>query len=278
MTAVIFLVILGITLGLIIGFASRFLAVKHDPRIEQTEDMLPGVNCGACGFAGCADFAKALVAGQASPAECPVSSEEAVERIANSLGISLGEAEKKVAVVHCGGDNRLARWIAAYNGVKDCRSANLVNGTKACEYGCLGFGTCARACPFGAIEITTYGLAVVHPELCTGCGKCVSVCPRSLIELVPANAPVHNLCNNPEKGAATKKVCDVSCIGCRKCVKETEEGQMYMEGQLARVNYDNPPSAELAEVCPTKSLQPALSVKNTMPAMQYKEEGETIDA
>ncbi|MFW5996595.1 MAG: RnfABCDGE type electron transport complex subunit B [Lentisphaeria bacterium] len=268
MTAVILLVILGLVLGFIIGLAARFMAVKHDPRIEQTADLLPGVNCGACGYAGCSDFARALVEGEASPIQCPVSSEEGISKIADFLDLSIESQSRKVAVVHCGGDNRLARWNGAYNGILDCASAHLIGGTKACEYGCLGFGTCARTCPFGAIEITKHGLAVVHPELCTGCGKCISVCPRQIIELVPADAPLHNLCNNPQKGAITKKVCDVSCIGCRKCVKEAEEGQMYMEESLARVNYDNPPSAELAQVCPTASLQPALSVKNTMPALQ----------
>lgn len=278
MTAVILLAILGLVLGLIIGLAAKFMAVRHDPRIEQTAELLPGVNCGACGYAGCSDFARAVVEGEASPAECPVSSDEGVCRIAEFLGLEIGDQSRKTAVVHCGGDNRLARWNSAYNGVRDCASAHLVGETKACEYGCLGFGTCARACPFGAIEITKHGLAVVHPDICTGCGKCVPVCPRGLIELVPGDAPLHNLCNNPQKAALKKKVCEVSCIGCRKCVKESEEGQMYMEQFLARVNYDNPPPAELAEVCPTKSLRPALSVKNTIPALQEEETGEEINA
>ena len=271
--AVLFLLVLGLLLGLVIGVIARFFALKTDPRVEQVEDMLPQANCGACGYAGCAEFAKALVHGEATPDMCPVSSSEEARAIADALGVSLTERVEKVAVVRCGGDNRLSSWGAGYNGVLDCRSANLIGGgVKECSYGCLGLGSCARACPFGAIEITPHGLAVVHPDICTGCGKCVPACPRNLIELVPRSAPIHNLCNNPQKGAVTKKFCKVSCIGCAKCVKNAEKGRMYMDGALARVNYDDPPDAALAEVCPTKCLQPSLSLKNTVPALQDKEE------
>lgn len=266
--AIILLLIMGAVLGLVIGLVAKFFAVKHDPRIGETEEMLPGVNCGACGYAGCAEFARALVEGEAMPDQCPVSDPEQVEAIAGKLGIALGDGQSKVAVVRCGGDNRFSKWLAEYNGVADCRHANLLGSTKACSYGCLGLGTCARACPFGAIEITQHGLAIVHPDICTGCEKCVDACPRGLIEMVPKNAPLHNLCNNPEKGGVTRKICQVSCIGCRKCVKEAEEGQMYMEKFVARVNYDDPPGTEVTEVCPTKCLQPSLLIKNTIPAMQ----------
>ena len=273
MEAVIFLLLMGLALGLIIGIAAKVFAVHVDPKIEEVEVLLPQANCGACGFAGCADFARALVAGKATPELCPVCSSEEVEEIGAALGVSLSERVAKVAVIRCAGDNRLAKWEARYNGVLDCRSANLISGgSKACQYGCLGFATCARACPFDAIEITSEGLAVVHPDVCAGCAKCVAVCPRGLITMVPKEAPLHNLCNNPDKGGACRKVCQVSCIGCQKCVKESEEGQMTMDGFLARVNYDNPPSAELADVCPTKCLQPSLLIRNTIPALQAKEE------
>jgi electron transport complex protein RnfB len=270
--SVVFLLILGGLLGLVIGIAAKLFAVHTDPRIGEVDELLPQANCGACGFAGCADFARALVAGEATPEMCPVSSPEDVQKIAAMLGLSLGERLEKVALIRCGGDNRLAKWNANYNGIMDCRSANLLGGgSKACTYGCLGFGTCARACPFDAIEITAQGLAVVHPDICTGCGKCLAACPRSLIVLVPKNAPLHNLCNNPEKGAQSRKVCTVSCIACQKCVKGADEGQMFMEEFVARVNYDNPPAAELAEACPTHCLQPSLLLRNTVPALQPQE-------
>ncbi len=242
---------------MIIGLAAKAFGVEVDPRIEQIEELLPGANCGACGYAGCSDFSRALVAGTTKPENCPSSPSETIEKIAALLGLSVEAREPKVAVVLCGGDSGVAKWAAEYNGVNDCRSASLVAGgaAKACLYGCLGLGSCARACPFGAIEITESGIAVVHPEICTGCGKCVAACPRNLIRLVPKSAPVHVLCSSPEKGAAKKNVCKVACIGCRKCVKASGEGQMSMAGFLAQVNYDDPPPASVAAVCPTGALR-----------------------
>ena len=160
--------ILGVVLGMVIGVVARVFAVEVDERIEQVEELLPGANCGGCGFAGCAAFAKAVVSQDAAPGQCPVCSAGDVQNIAEYLGIEAGQGEKKVALVRCSGD--VANTVRTlYNGVRDCRSAVVVSGgAKGCDYGCLGFGSCANACPFGAIEIRD-GLAVVHPDLCVGC-------------------------------------------------------------------------------------------------------------
>jgi len=260
MAAVVTLVAIGLLMGLIIGIVSKFFAVAHDPRLEELAELLPGSNCGACGFAGCADFARALNEGRANPGQCPSSSPEQVNRIAALLGVEVESSARMVAVVRCGGDQANAK-ATDYNGVLNCRSAALVTGgPKHCDYGCLGMASCARACPFGAIEMTPGGLAVVHPQICTGCQKCVAVCPRQLIAMAPKSAELHNFCNSPEKGSYTSKVCKVSCIGCQKCVKAAEPGQITMHGFLARVNYDNPPVAAIAAVCPTKCLRPAMPV------------------
>ena len=256
MTAVILLIVMGIVLGLGIGLTVKFFGTETDPRIEAVEALLPSANCGACGFAGCADFARALVGGDAETSQCPSSSSEAVERICALLGVTAGTREAKVAVVMCGGDNTQAVRAALYNGVNDCQDAMLVaGGAKGCLAGCLGLASCARACPFGAIETTQDGIARVHAELCTGCGKCVATCPRNLIQLVPASATVHVLCSSRDKGGAKRKVCKVSCIGCQKCVKTADEGQMVMDGFLARVNYDGSPPVSITEACPTGCLQ-----------------------
>jgi Na+-translocating ferredoxin:NAD+ oxidoreductase RNF subunit RnfB len=248
--------LIGAVLGVVIGVVAKVFAVEVDERIEGVEERLPGANCGGCGFAGCADFAKGVVAEKATPDQCPVCSAEDLQNIAEYLGIVAEEKEKVIALIKCGGTNSLA-VRAKYNGVADCKSAVLVAaGGKGCSYGCLGMASCARACPFDAIEMRD-GLAIVHENLCVGCGKCVDTCPRNLIELVPASAQVHVYCNSPEKGAEKMKVCKAACIGCRKCVKAAEEDQMKVDGFLVSTNYDNPPPAELVEAagCPTKCLK-----------------------
>ena len=255
----ILVICMGIILGLTIGIVAKVFAVKQDERIELVADELPGANCGGCGLAGCADFAKAIVAGTVTPDECPVCGESEIKKIAEILGLeSSSNKVKNVAIVLCGGDNNNAKFDAGYNGINDCKSAVLVgSGVKGCKHGCLGLGTCARSCPFNAIEINEAGLAIVHPDLCVGCGKCVDACPKNLVKLVPENVKVHVFCNSPEKGPAKKKVCSVSCIGCRKCAKNAEEKQIIMNGFLAQVNYELPPPPELVEAagCPTKCLK-----------------------
>lgn len=254
--AIISIAIICLILGGVIGFVAKVFAVEIDPRIEETEELLPGANCGGCGYAGCADFAKSVVDGKAKPEQCPVCSAEKIAAIAHLLGLTAGGGDKSVAIVCCGGDNTDAQKSVNYNGIKDCKSAMLVaSGDKACDYGCLGFASCSRACPFGAIEMKN-GLAIVHPDLCVGCGQCVEACPRNLIKMVPEAAKVHVFCSSPEKGAAKRKICSVSCIGCRKCVKADEE-KMEINGFLASVKYNNFPDEDILEAakCPTACLR-----------------------
>jgi electron transport complex protein RnfB len=248
--------ILGILLGAIIGYAAKVFAVEIDPRVEQVEEALPSANCGGCGYAGCTDFAKALVNDTVEANKCPVCDSEAIQNILAILGKTGESKEKMVAIVKCDGSDKNA-IKSNYNGISDCKSAALISaGAKGCKYGCLGLGSCARACPFGAIEMTD-GLAIIHPELCVGCEKCVATCPKNLIVMKPASAKVDVLCNSPAKGPDKKKVCSVSCIGCQKCVKASDEGQMSMDGFLAKVNYENPPAPEAAlrSGCPTGCLK-----------------------
>jgi len=257
LTALIFAAVLGAVLALVIGAAARAFAIETDPRIETTCDMLPGANCGGCGYAGCADFAKAIVENRAVPSQCPVASSGDIQRIAEYLGIMAEEKEKKIALVRCSGSISVT-VRSPYNGINDCRSAVLVaSGAKGCDYGCIGFASCARACPFDAIEIRD-GLAVVHPDRCTGCEKCVETCPKNLIVMVPAAVDVHVYCNSPEKGGFKRKLCKTACIGCRKCIREADsEDQMTLKGFLVETNYDNPPLPDLVEKtgCPTTALR-----------------------
>jgi len=254
--AFIIALVVGVILALIIGVAAKAFAVEPDLRKEALGELLPGVNCGGCGFPGCGEFAKALLAKEASPDLCPVCLPEDFKKIGEFLGISVEGKERMVALIKCGGHDGVA-ISTPYNGINDCASAALVAaGGKGCEYGCLGLASCARACAFGAIEIRN-GLAMVHPDRCTGCGQCVEACPKHLICMVPASVDVHVYCNSPEKGAVKMKVCKASCIGCKKCVKASEEGQMLSEGFLVKTSYENPPGPDLiaAAACPTDALK-----------------------
>lgn len=247
----------GLVLGVVIGLFARIFKSSGDARVELVQELLPGANCGGCGKAGCADFAKSVVSGENPPSKCPVSSQEQINAIAIALGISGGSGKRKRAVVRCGGDNIQVTRHLNYNGVADCVAASLVaGGPKGCSYGCLGLGSCVNVCPFGAIEIVN-NLALVHRELCVGCGKCVEACPRGVIALVDADSEVHVYCNSPAKGPEKRKQCKVPCIGCRKCARYAPE-KFKVDGFLASVNYDaeNLPDASDVEniKCPTGAL------------------------
>lgn len=230
--------IIGLILGVLIGIAAKFFKVEKDSRLDLVLELLPGANCGGCGKAGCADFAQAVVNGELPPGKCPATSKENAAAIAQILGIENNVSFRKTAVILCGGDRNQSVNPILYNGISDCRSAAMVaGGPKGCAYGCLGLGSCARTCPFGAIEIVN-GLAIVHQELCVGCGKCADVCPRKLIKLVNADAQVHIFCSNPEKAPAKRPVCKVPCIGCRKCEKAFPNS-FKPEGFKVSVNYDS---------------------------------------
>ena len=245
----------GLILGVLIAMTAKKFAVETDPRIDSVCGMLPGANCGGCGYAGCADLAKAIALNNVSAGQCPASSDAARCAIDQFLGRVSEAKEKMVAVVLCSGSNHIAKRVVGYNGVLDCRSASLLSGGgKGCRFGCIGFGTCSHACKFGALEVVD-GLAVVHPDRCVGCGRCAEVCPRKMIKMVPASVPVHVYCNSLQKPVMKRKNCAAACIACKKCVK-IDETKMSSQGTLVRVNYSNPPDAGIVAQanCPSKCL------------------------
>lgn len=254
--AVIALAGLALIAGFGLAIAARLFAVDTDPRIEIVEEALPGVNCGACGYPGCSGLAKAIVEGKADVGDCPVGGEACAVSIAGIMGVSYeGGGGKNVAIVMCKGGDQVATKRFFYNGVYDCESAALLfGGDKRCSYGCLGLGTCAGVCPFGAIEMLPSGLARVIPSRCTGCGKCVEACPKKIIKMVPAGRRVHILCSSHDKGAAARKACKTACIGCQKCVKAAPEGAITMDDFLAVVNYDIDIPEEVAAECPMNTI------------------------
>ncbi|HEY5672372.1 MAG TPA: RnfABCDGE type electron transport complex subunit B [Malonomonas sp.] len=247
---------IGLVAAAALGVAAKKFAVEVDPREMAVLEVLPGANCGACGLPGCAGYAKGVVEGTIAANLCTPGGAETVEQIAHILGIEAITSEPKVAVVLCQGDNQKATAKYRYLGLEDCNAAQkIADGPKACPGGCLGLGSCERACPFGAIEMTAEGLAVISRAKCTGCEKCVAACPRQVIRMAPLDAMTHVLCNSHDKGAAVRKYCQIGCIGCNICKKTAPEAYV-IENFLARVEYQHHLDAAVAvEKCPTKCIR-----------------------
>jgi len=253
--AVVSVTSIGAICALILNVASKFLYVKIDDRITELTDIMPGANCGACGYPGCSGYAEALVSG-AKPNLCTPGGVKVLENISAILGIETGSIEKKIAVVYCRGDNRKRQKKMEYmGGLKSCEAAKpLFGGEGACTFGCIGYGDCKEACPSNAICMED-GLAKIIPSLCTGCGLCVKACPNHLILIENAARAAFISCRNIEKGAVTRKKCTTGCIACNKCVRECPSTAIVVENNLARIDYEKcSDCGHCAEVCVTKCI------------------------
>ena len=242
--------------GALIAVADRIFHVEEDPRVGHVEERLAGTNCGACGEPGCHAFAEALVEGRTEPAKCSVTAPEKLAEIAGLLGVDVGEAERRVARLHCAGGRSSVRQVAEYAGVRSCRAAHVVNGGgKACAWGCLGLADCERACGFDAIAMTVEDLPAVDPALCTACGDCVEVCPLDLFTLEPESTELIVQCSAPLTGEAARSTCRVACDACGRCALDADEGVIEMSGGLAVVK--DPTRGKPADVgrCPTGAIQ-----------------------
>ena len=248
--AVLVLGVMGALLGGILAIASKVFAVKVDERLPKLTEALPGANCGGCGFAGCGAYAQAVLDGKAPIGLCAAGGAEAAKKMSEIMGVQAVEVEKTVAMVKCRGKNHLAKGV--YDGIADCRSAMFVtgNGPTACPSGCLGFGTCVSVCKFDAIHIVE-GVARVYADKCTGCMQCVQVCPRKVIVPVSYHADIIVACSNHERGALTRKVCDVGCIGCHLCERQCDYDAIHVLHNLATIDYNKCVSCgRCAAVCP----------------------------
>ena len=258
LSAIVTLVGLGFLAALGLAVASRVFFVKMDPRVATIADILPGANCGACGYGGCNSFAQAIVSGEGKIEACSAIDEEGAHAIADIMGIMYTESEKERAIVLCRHTEGGVKSTFEYMGIPDCRAANLVGGggPQACHYSCIGLGTCAAVCPFGAIEMSPDGLPLIDPKKCTACGICVAECPKDVIVLAPISSAVSVHCSSKDKGAAVKKVCSTGCIGCAACVRVCPFEAMTLENNLAAVNYSKCRVCGLCvSVCPTNSIR-----------------------
>jgi len=238
-----------------LAYASKKFAVYVDPRVERLSEILPGANCGACGYPGCSGYAEAVIKAGVAATLCTPGGTKTAEAIAQIAGVEAGEVIPKIAVLQCRGGKREAETRFEYEGIEDCSAAQLVaNGAKGCVYGCLSLGSCVRVCPYDAMGMNDNGLPVVFEEKCTGCGICVSECPRGILALVDTDAKIFLGCISKDRGPKVKKICSVGCIGCTVCAKKGPEG-ITMEGWLPQIDFKKVREwPEANKICPTKSF------------------------
>lgn len=247
---------LGLLFGLLLGYASKKFAVPVDERVPLIRECLPSANCGGCGFAGCDAYAEAVANGAAAPNCCSVGGASVAEKIGEILGVTVESSEPKVAYVKCQGTCDKAKDNYKYFGLADCQQAVNVPGAgaKACSYGCLGLGSCVKACQFDAMNIVD-GIAKVNKDNCVACGACVTACPKGIVELVPEKQKVFVTCNSKDKGVDVKGSCSVGCIACTLCVKNCPSGAMSMQNNLSVIDYHKCTNCGLCEhKCPTKAI------------------------
>ncbi len=247
--------VIGLLIGMALVATGKKFYVEVDERVEKVRGLLPGNNCGACGYAGCDAVSAAIVSGEARVNACPVCSADAVEKIGEVMGVDAVQSIRKVAFVKCAGDCDSTSERCKYVGIDDCRAAVLAGiSIWECDYGCLGYGSCVKACAFDAIRVEN-GVAIVDPDKCTGCGQCAAACPKGLIEITRADKKAAVRCSNHDRGPAVKKACSAGCIGCSLCVKQCEHEAITVTGNLAHIDYDKCSGCgKCAEKCPSKII------------------------
>jgi len=248
---------LALVFGAILGLTARKFAIEQDPNVERIVKVLPGANCGGCGFPGCAVFAERVAKGEASYKGCPPGGASAAAEIAHYMGIDAAESNRKVALIKCNGSSDNIKRNYIYDGPKSCVAASQLatGGNKTCTHSCIGLESCKNACPFGAIKMID-SIAVVIREKCTACGKCVAVCPKDLIEIVPDKSKVRVLCNSPDKGKLVRENCRAGCIGCKICEKLCGEKAITVENNIARIDYEKCTLClKCVDKCPSKAIK-----------------------
>ncbi|MBM4343451.1 MAG: Fe-S cluster protein [Deltaproteobacteria bacterium] len=242
--------------GVVLALANAKLKVWEDPRIDDVAGKLPGANCGACGQPGCRAFAEQVVAGTLAPGKCTVSSAAIIADIAGLLGVDAGGEEKRVARLACGGGKSQVRDVADYRGLGSCSAAAVVAaGGRACPWGCLGLGDCARSCDFGAIAMNAEGLPVVDVGNCVACNDCVVACPLGLFSLKPLSAQILVQCSAPLTGPMARAMCKVACDACGRCALDAPAGAIEMVGGLPVVRVAGFADVLATLRCPTGAIQ-----------------------
>ncbi|MEG2008462.1 MAG: RnfABCDGE type electron transport complex subunit B, partial [Oscillospiraceae bacterium] len=237
--AVLVLGIMGAVFGGVLAFAAKIFYVEQDPRLTEIREALAGANCGGCGYPGCDGYAAAVLKGEAGPSCCVAGGVATSQKIAAIMGLDAGVETKYVAFVPCSGGEGHAQLFFDYSGPKDCTAAMRFGnkGPKECQFSCVGLGNCVSACQFDAMHLVN-GVAEVDREKCVACMACASACPKKIIRKVPYDQKVLVGCRSGDKGAVTRKLCDLGCIGCMKCQKECPAEAIKIENNLAVIDYD----------------------------------------
>ena len=249
---------MGLVFGALLGVTGKVFHIDSNPKIGELREVLPGANCGACGYPGCDGYASAVAEGKAEIGLCAVGGPAVAAKMGEIMGVEATVGARMVASVACQGYGDHCAPKAEYEGIHDCVAATLANsGTKACQYACLGLGTCERACPFDAIHIDPIRkIAVVDEDKCQACRKCVAACPQHVLVMRPAERAVQVGCHNPEKGMALKEKCDRACVACEACVKACNFGAIAMENNVPKIDYDQCIGCmACADACPTGAME-----------------------
>lgn len=275
--ALIFFAVLGGVLGFLLALFDKKMKVEEDPRIKEVTELLPGANCGGCGYAGCSGLACAIVEGKAPITKCAAVSDENVSKIAVIMGIEAGNRQKMRALVLCSGAKSCSVQKYDYVGIDDCvAAAKLHGGSRLCPNGCIGLGTCIRSCKFDAISVKD-GVAVVNPRKCTGCGACVVSCPKHLIKLIPASAKYWVACNSPDKGVVVREYCEAGCIACGLCRRNCPNDAIIKQGFLEEIDYSKCVNCGIcAEKCPRGVIRSKNGKPRVKPTLKKEENNEKI--
>ena len=263
---VILLAVIGLVAGIMLALAAKFMPTPTNEQLEAVKEALPGVNCGACGFAGCNEYAEKVAQGVAKTNLCVPGGAAVSHSLSQIMGTAYEETEEKYGVVRCSGSCDKVELLMEYQGKLSCAACDtFFQGRKTCSWACLGYGDCVSVCEYDAIHIVD-NVASIDPQKCSGCGLCAKKCPDRIIQMVPRRNLVHVDCHSNDKGVSTRKICSAGCIGCRKCEKTCPHDAIHVVDNLARVDYEKCTNCMACiSVCPTgvihTCLEPASNAK-----------------